>query len=45
LATGAAVIAMYASSIFVVLRYAPAVHGVVTRATVVNMTVRGPADR
>lgn len=38
LAAGAAVIAMYASGVFALVRYAPAVHGVVTRATVVSMT-------
>jgi hypothetical protein len=38
LATYAAVVAMYASGIFALIRYAPAAQGVVTRATVVNMT-------
>jgi hypothetical protein len=38
LATGAALIAMYASGVFALVRYAPAVHGVVTRATVVSIT-------
>jgi hypothetical protein len=38
LATSAAVIAMYVSGTFALTRYAPAAHGVVTPATVVNMT-------
>jgi hypothetical protein len=38
LATYAAVIAMYASGVFALVGYAPAAHGMVTRATVVDMT-------
>jgi hypothetical protein len=38
LATYAALVAMYASGILALIRYVPAAHGVVTRATVVNMT-------
>lgn len=38
LATGAAVIAMYASGIVAMNRYVPAAHGVVTRVTVVSIT-------
>jgi hypothetical protein len=38
LATGAAVVAMYASGVFALVKYAPALHGVVIRATVVSMS-------
>lgn len=38
LATYAAVIAMYASGVLALIRYEPAAHGVVTRATVVGLT-------